>query len=220
MKSINSNAVLLVDDHPVALRGISQVIEGLESIKTIHKATSGKEAVSLIKNNKGQNENSPFYQLIISDINLPDYEILSLLEIYRKLSPKTPILIFSMASAKLHFESLINAKISGFVSKSSEPNEIEFAIKKILNGGSYFTSELVDKIIDINAQRKNWVKDLSEKENKILSLLLKGHTTTEIAKLLHLHKSSISIYKRKIFEKIKVKNSLEFFHWATKEELI
>lgn len=218
MKDPNQDSVLIVDDHPMIQMGVSSLLKRTGIFKQIDIASTGKEAVSFIKSKEGKDRS--FYKLIIADINLPDYVILNLVAIFQEKSPGTPILILSMASAKLYLESLVGAGVKGFINKSSPEEEILFAIKKILAGKTYFEGDLVREMVSSNRVSYSWTKELSTRENEILSLLLKGISSKEISEIVNLHKSSVATYKARIYQKLGVSNSMDFYKWATKEKLI
>lgn len=198
--------------------GVSSLLKRNGIFKEIDVASTGKEAVSFIKSKEKKDQSS--YKLIIADINLPDYVILNLVAIFQEKAPETPILILSMASAKLYLESLVGAGIKGFINKSSPEEEILFAVKKILAGKTYFEGDLVREMVSSNRISHSWTKELSTRENEILSLLLRGISSKEISEIVNLHKSSIATYKARIYQKLGVSNSMEFYKWATREKLI
>tara|TARA_R110002072_G_scaffold192136_1_gene348959 strand:- start:119 stop:784 length:666 start_codon:yes stop_codon:yes gene_type:complete len=218
MKDNYQNEVLIVDDHPMIQMGVSSVLRRSGIFDNINVASSGKEAVEHIKN-RINSELSPL-RLIIADIQLPDYEIMNLIHIFITKSPKTPILILSMAPAKLYLENLVNAGVKGFLNKGTPEEELIFAIKKILAGHTFFGGDLVKEMVTSNVVSYNWARQLSPRENEILGLLLKGISSKEICQIVNLHKSSVATYKARIYQKLGVSNSMEFFQWASREKLI
>ncbi len=212
------SSVLIIDDHPMIQMGVSSILKRNGIFKTIDLANTGKEAVSFVKA-KEKKEQS-FYKLIIADINLPDYEIINLVTIIRDKSPNSLILILSMAPAKLYLENLISAGVKGFLNKGTPEDEFLYAVKKVLSGQTYFGGDLVQEMVKSNVVSHSWTRVLSARENEILALLLRGISSKEIAEIANLHKSSIATYKARIYQKIGVSNSMEFFQWATKEKLI
>lgn len=212
--------VLLIDDHPVVQLGIKSFIERNNLFKHTDLASTGKEAVGLIKANKS---NPEYYQLAIVDINLPDYEALALVRFIMDHCPKTPILMFSMEPPKLYLKRLLNLGVKGYISKTSPDDELLFAIKSILAGKTYFASDIMMEIMTAEDEDDPFTEvtsDLSSRESEILSLLIRGKSSKEICELLNLHKSSVATYRTRVFEKIGVKSNFELYQWALKEGLI
>lgn len=218
MISEKNNTVLIVDDHPLIQMGVSSLFKRNNLFKTIDLASTGSEAVGFLK--ALQSSEKPPYNLIVADINLPDYEISNLLKIFKDRAPDTKILILSMESPKLYLQNLINEGIDGFISKNASDDDFIYAVNKILSGKTHFTGESVQEMVNSQVVSSSWNKNLSRREHEILALMLKGIPPKEICQIANLHKSSVTTYKTRIYSKLGVKNSLEFFQWATKEKIL
>lgn len=219
-----TKSLLIIDDHPVVHMGLSNTLFPERLFDEIDSAYNGKEAILKLKAAKQKTIKDPEchgYDLIIADIGLPDYEINSLIKNCVTLLPETPILIFSLSPPHLHFQNLLEIGIKGFISKNVTQEEVLFAIKNILRGKTFFGSELIQDFIKIETgTNEDPFPKLSNRENEILSLTLKGKSIKEICSLVSLHKSSVATYKARIYEKIGVANSMELYQWATKKNLI
>jgi len=211
--------ILIVDDYPVVQMGIRAFIDRYKLFSRTDIAGSGKEAVELIKKHKGED----YYQMAIVDINLPDYEALSLVKFIKDHSPNTPILMFSMEPPRLYMKRLINLGVKGFLNKTSPDDELLFAIKSIKAGRCYFASEIMTEIVcnaDSDDEFQCISKDLSGRESEILSLMIRGKSHSEICELLKLHKSSVATYRTRIFKKIGIRTNFELYQWASIQGLI
>lgn len=212
--------LLLVDDHPVVQMGMKSFIERNKLFENVSIAGTGADTISLIK--KCIKEEKSF-DLAIMDINLPDYEIISLVKKVRELMPSTPILMFSMEPPKLYIKRLIDLGISGFVDKTTPDEELLFAIRNTLSGRGYFSSEILLETLsgDVKGNsHSHSIHNLSDRESEILSLMVKGKNSQEICEILDLHKSSVATYRVRIFTKIGVQSNFELYKWALKEGLI
>lgn len=212
-------SMLLVDDHPVVQMGMKSFIERNELFDRVIIAGTGAETISAIEKQKEVEET---FSLAIMDINLPDYEIISLVKRVRKMIPDTPILMFSMEPPRLYIKRLIDLGISGYVDKTTPDEELLFAIRNILKGRGYFSSEvLMETLEDDKGVLKDLsIQNLSDRESEILSLMVKGKNSNEISEILDLHKSSIATYRARVFSKIGVENNFELYKWALREGLI
>ncbi len=211
--------LLIVDDHPVVQMGMSAFVDRNRLFDHVDLAGTGKEAVQLIKKHR---EEPDFYKLAIVDINLPDYEALSLVKFIMDHAPRTPIMMLSMEPPKLYLKRLVAMGVKGYVNKTAPDDELLFAIKSIKAGKSYFSGEIMEEVIN-PPKEDNYTsisKELSERESEILSLMTRGKSPKEICDLLNLHKSSVATYRSRIFEKIGVKTNFELYQWALKEGLI
>lgn len=211
--------ILIVDDHPVVQMGMKAFVERNRLFESADIAGTGKEAVKFIKDHKSEPN---YYQFAIVDINLPDYEALALVKFIMDNSPNTPIMMFSMEPPRLYVKRLINMGVKGFLNKTSPDSELLFAIKSILAGKTYFSSDIMAELVSAKDEDEMGTisNDLSERESEILSLMIRGKSPKEICDLLNLHKSSVATYRTRIFEKIGVTSNFELYQWALKEGLI
>jgi len=212
--------ILIIDDHPVVQIGMKSFIERNRLFDEIDIAGTGKEAVKFIKEHRGKKD---YYQMAIVDINLPDYEALALVKFIMDNCPNIPIMMFSMEPPKLYVKRLLNQGVKGYISKTASDDELLFAIKSIIAGRTYFSSDIMTEIVSADDEEDSFsdaTSDLSSRESEILSLLIRGKSSKEICELLNLHKSSVATYRTRVFEKIGVKSNFELYQWALKEGLI
>lgn len=209
--------LLIVDDHPVVQMGVKSFCERNKLFDSYQIAATGKEAVSTCQEMADAQD---FPDLILMDINLPDFEIISLVRIIRNLIPKSPILMFSMEPAKLYIKRLVDIGINGFIEKTSPDEELHFAILNLLSGKNYFSSEILMESIASGSDNRQTINCLSQRESEVLSLMIQGKTSREIAEILKLHSSSVASYRARIFQKLELETSLDLYKWALNEGLI
>lgn len=118
--------VLVVDDSVTARNHISKVLTNL-GIENITKATNGKEAVAIL------NEN--FFDLIVTDYNMPEMDGKELTKYVREQSQQKtiPILMVTSEATHSHLAGVKQAGVSAMCDKPFEPNEVKSLIKKILS---------------------------------------------------------------------------------------
>lgn len=126
------------------------------------------------------------------------------------LQPNIKILIFSEYDENYACQYII-AGANGYLNKRSEEETIIGTINCILTKGSYFSPDIINKIISASFNKKsiNPLNNLSKREFQIFELLLLGDGNTEIGNKLKIKMPTISIYKKRVFEKLNVKNQME-----------
>jgi two-component system invasion response regulator UvrY len=194
---------LLVDDHIVVRSGIKGLLLEIYKPAEIDEAGNGDETVEKLKNNS--------YDLIMMDVQMPGTDTLGLMQFIHTKYPDTNVLIFSMSSEKIYAKRFMKAGAKGFISKDVELSEIKKAINLILNGRSYISESLASILAEESFSPKtdNPFNKLSGREFEIVSLLLLGHTVSDISKLLNLQMSTVGTHKARLFEKLGVTNILE-----------
>ena len=198
-----ANRILIVDDHLVVTTGVSLILEGNFKDLTIFTAKNFPETISFVKENK--------IDLIILDINIPGGKNREMIQDIRAFLPDVKILIFSAYSDDDYACQYIIAGANGYLNKLSSEETIVLAIDSILKKGSYFTPEIINKIVSANINKTaiNPLDNLSKRELEISELLLSGDGNIEIANKLNIQMSTVSTYKSRIFEKLNVKNLVE-----------
>lgn len=195
--------ILIVDDHDIVHSGLKVSILKANIAANITKAKNGEEAISFVRSFK--------FDLIILDVNLPDTDTQSLMKLFINNNSKQKVLIFSMSSEEIYARRFLKLGAKGFVSKTSNMDEVIKAIQVILDGKKYITQKvaelLSDDLIEGNTERN--IDDLSDREIEIMHLLVKGLGGKEISNQLHLHPSTTATYKTRLFQKLAVNNVIE-----------
>lgn len=194
---------LLVDDHTVVRSGIRGLLLEIFSPCEINEAGDGNEAVEKMKQVK--------YDFIMMDIQMPQTDSLGLMEFINIKYPETKVLIFSMSPEKIYAKRFLKAGAKGFLSKEAPLDEVKKAINLVLNNRTYISESLAGSLVEdsYSTNPSNPFEKLSAREFEIASLLLSGHTISDISKSLNLQVSTIGTHKARIFEKLSVSNLLE-----------
>jgi len=198
-----ANRILLVDDHLVVRTGVSLILEENFKDVKIFTAKNFPETISFVKENN--------VNLIILDINIPGGKNREMINDIRAFQPDVKIMIFSAYDDDDYACQYIIAGANGYLNKLCDEETMVFAIDSILKKGSYFTPEIINKIVSasINKTAINPLDNLSKREFQISELLLSGDGNIEIANKLNIQMSTVSTYKSRIFEKLNVKNLVE-----------
>ena len=194
---------LLIDDHVVVRSGIKILLSEIFKPCEVFEASDGVSAVEKLKQRP--------YDLVIMDIQMPSTDAFGLLEYMRISHPDAKVLIFSMSAENIYAKRFLKAGAKGFVSKQSSLDEIKKAITLVLSNKRYVSDTMIDILAEGSAAgiAKNPFQRLSARELEITSLLLSGHTLSDIAKSLHIQVSTAGTHKSRLFDKLGVTNVLE-----------
>ncbi|MBT3386010.1 MAG: response regulator transcription factor [Prolixibacteraceae bacterium] len=206
--------ILIVDDHPIIRNGIKQIILDISQSNLVDEAEETQEAVQkAVQNN---------YDLIIMDISMPGGGGLEALGQIKKIKPQARVLILSIYNNEQYISRAMKAGASGYLTKTSATDELHLAIKKIISGGKYFSSEVAQKLAHIFDSDHNKQKhsNLSEREFQIFCMLALGKSINEIGEELFLSPKTISTHYYRILNKMGMKKNSEIIHYAVKHSLI
>lgn len=206
--------VLVADDHPVVHEGLKKMFEKVHGIRVTGEASTGEEVLNEIEQNN--------YDLVLLDISMPDKSGLEILKELKRKRPDLQVLILSIHGEEQYAIRALKAGAAGYLTKKSVPDELIKAVQKISQGGKYITASLAEKMASYLEKdaRKLPHETLSDREFQIMCLIAKGKTRKEIAEELSLSVDTISTYRARILEKMKLKRTIELIHYAMKNQLV
>ncbi|HOV92057.1 MAG TPA: response regulator transcription factor [Candidatus Kapabacteria bacterium] len=206
--------VIIVDDHAVVRKGISQILETTEDIIVTDEASSGDELLEKVKNYK--------YDVILLDISMPGKDGLITLRELKQIKPDLPVIIFTVYPEEQYAIRVLKAGAAGYINKQTEPQEIITAIRRVVEGKKYISPSLADILAtNVTSDIKAPLHEiLSDREFQVMCYIASGKTITTIAKELGLSVNTISTYRIRILEKLKMKTNAELTHYAIKNGLV
>jgi two-component system competent response regulator ComA len=199
--------ILLVDDHPSVGEGTKHIIEE-ESDMMVTVVSTGMQALELLKNQT--------FGVLLIDLNMPEINGLELTRRIHDLHLDTPILIYTGYDISPHFNILVEAGISGFISKSASREQIIMAIRCVLRGETItpltLFKQLRRKEIQVGSEGNQQFFDrvsINETEQAILQEVAAGKSNKEVAKILLMSQRTVEYHLTRIFGKLNVSSRLE-----------
>jgi DNA-binding NarL/FixJ family response regulator len=215
MKTSNSKIkIFVVDDHAVVRQGIKHIIVQNSDMEVVGEASRGGEVLEKIKNMD--------VDVILMDIEMPEksgWEVMSQLKHYY---PHMGVIILSIFPEDHYGVRLIKAGASGYLTKSSAPEQLVQAIRTVSGGGKFISPSLGEKLIQELDKKDDQPLHaiLSEREFQVFCMIASGRKTKEIAEELSLSITTISTHRSNILEKMGMKNNAELIHYALKNGLV
>ena len=206
--------VLLADDHAVVRRGLRQILAEEYPGAQFAEAATGVEALGLCD---GQ-----AWDLIVLDVWMPGLGGLDVVKQIRRSGRKTPVLIVSLYPESEYGVRALRSGASGYLAKSSAPEELVKAARQVLKGGRYVSEALSQQLamaLDGDGAAAPH-ESLSNREYEILRHFGSGKRLTEIAHELSLSPKTVGTYRARILEKMKMKTSAQLVQYAIKHGLV
>ena len=206
--------VLVIDDFPLFRRGVKDlVIEGFHGAK-IGEAGNAHEMLELLRLKP--------WDVAVMDISMPGMNGLEALKQVKQEFPDLPVLILSMYPEEQYAIRMIKAGADGYLTKSSAPEELVKAIKKVHEGGKYVSAELGEALAVTTrlGSEKRPHELLSDREYEVLCLIGSGKTVGEIAVAANLSVTTISTYRARILDKMRMKTNAELARYAIQQGLV
>ncbi|MFN1217604.1 response regulator [Chryseobacterium kwangjuense] len=200
--------ILIADDHYVVRMGASLLLhstyEDLE-IDFTENYENVKEKITEIR-----------YDLLMLDIDMPGSIYLHMIKELKSIDPELKIMMFSACDEKTALR-YIHEGADGYLNKQLSENVVE-AVTMIFRQGFYYSQELAHLLIH-NRKEIKPLENLSKRELEIFELLAQGNGNLEISNELDLKMSTISTFKKRIYEKLKIQNLAELIKLYEKYSL-
>jgi len=206
--------IIVVDDHEIVREGMVKILSHQADIKVTASVSSVNDLFEKLKEVEAD--------LIILDISLPGKSGLDTIKDIKLMYNDIKILMFSIFPDEKFAIRAIKMGADGYINKNSSTAEILLAVRKIIKGGKYLKSELVDELL-INPEKAgspNPAELLSDREFEVLRLIAEGLKAGQIAEKLNLSVNTIASYKARIQEKLNLKTTAELTRYAIENNLV
>jgi DNA-binding NarL/FixJ family response regulator len=209
--------IVIVDDHSLFREGIRLIVEHEELGEVVCEAANGQEFLDKLENLRPD--------IVLMDIEMPIMNGIEATKRAVALFPNLKVLVLTMADERDIYLDMVNAGAKGFIWKNSGKQELEKAIKAVLSGESYFSSDLLLQIIQNYSKapqvtHENETPPLTEKEMEVLQLLCQGLTPGEIAEKIFKSIKTVEAHRSKLLQKTNTKNTINLILFAIKNKLV
>ena len=205
--------ILIADDHAIVRGGLKEIL--LRELKDVISGEAGDAQQALAQIERGT------WDLVILDITMPGRSGLDLLADLKQRRPELPVLVLSMHPEDQYGKRVLKAGASGYMNKEAAPEDLVKAIRKILSGGVYVSTALAEKLAsDLSRHAGPPHELLSPREFEVLRMIASGKGITQIAEELHLGVTTVSTYRARILEKMRMASTSELMRYAIDNRLI
>lgn len=212
--SMDKRRIVLVDDHEIVRTGLKQLLALEPDLEVSGEAATSADVLALLRQIS--------CDLLLLDVALPDRNGVDTLKLVRGAYPDLPVLVISTYPEEQYAINLLRAGANGYIRKDAPGPDIIHAIRVVLQKGRYMSqtvSEMLVNRLDSGAERPLH-QDLSEREFQVLCAIASGKTVSAIAEQLFISVKTVSTYRSRILEKLKMHNNAELTHYAIKNGLI
>jgi len=205
--------IVIVDDHPMLIRGISDLINGEPDLEVVGEASTFQEAMAQVNKLKPG--------LVIVDVSLDGNNGIELMKNLSGRDGSPPILAYSMHDESIYAERALRAGAKGYVMKQADPDVLLSAIHQILKGKIFLSEQMSERLLGklvgagTTTTTTAWPIDkLSDRELEVLQLLGQGMGTSQIADKLCLSVKTIETYREHLKQKLNLANGQELLRYA------
>lgn len=206
--------VIIADDHAVVRAGLRQIVSEATGMTVVGEAADGDRVLDATSRNE--------CDVVVLDLAMPGKDGLETLKALHASHPHLPVLILSVYPEEQYAVRLLRAGAAGYLTKESAPDELVAAIRKVAGGGHYVSASLGEQLavmVGVGSERPLH-EALSDREFKVMVSLASGKTVSEVADELCLSVKTVSTYRVRALEKMRMRTNAEFSYYALKQGLL
>ncbi len=204
--------ILIADDHPVVRIGLKGVLAEIPNTEVTGEASTGHEVLEKVQTQD--------FDIILLDISMPGNG-LDVLKELKRLKPDQKVLVLSIYPEEQYAVRALKAGAAGYLTKDSAPDELMTAIKRITSGRRYVSPALAERLAsEMERESERPAHDvLSDREFQVMRLISQGKTVKKAAEELGLSAKTVSTYRTRIIDNLKMKNTNEMIRYAIEKGL-
>jgi len=205
--------IILADDHNLFIQGLKSMLNQIDGLEVVAEAKDGEELLRKLRLYHAD--------LVISDVHMPEMNGLEAVVHIKAQFPSTKILMLTMQEELSYVKRLFDLGVNGYLLKNASREELESAIKKIAQGGSYFSSDLMASLMGGSKTNKTEENvQLTRREKEILSLICQELSNPAIAEKLFISQETVNSHRKNLLRKLNVKNTAGMVKYAMGKGLI
>lgn len=218
---MNVIRILLVDDHKIIRDGLRSYLANDPRYKIIGEAENGRQALEFLEHND-------LPEVVLMDISMDEMDGIECTQEIRKKHPKIKIIGLSMLKESVYVKKFIKAGASGYLVKNSDEEEVKLAIETVRKDNTYYSKEIMQKMLDDLSVHKSSKDEsskfmekiiLTNREKEILNLIVHEYSNGEIADKLFISLRTVEAHKRNLLEKTGAKNIAGLVKFALQHEI-
>jgi two-component system, NarL family, invasion response regulator UvrY len=205
--------IAIVDDHAIVRTGLRQFFGDQVDFVVAGEASNGREALDIVR--KGE------VDVVLLDISMPGQGGVDTLAAIRARAPDLPVLILSGFAEEHYATTLLRQGASGYLNKDCDPEEIVRAIRTVSRGRKYITAGVAERLADtLGGGDQSPHETLSERELQVFLRLARGEAIGQMAESMSLSVKTVSTYRTRVMEKMRLESNSDLTYYALKNGLI
>ena len=206
--------VILCDDHAMIRRGIRDTLAEAVDIQVVAETGSYSEVREALRKHP--------CDVLVLDLNLPGRGGMEVLSSLREGESSVKVLIVSMFPEDQYAIRCLRAGAQGYLNKAGDPANLVTAVRTLAQGRKFVTPEVAQMLVESLSGDNNEAlhASLSERELQTLLKIASGKRLSEIAEELMLSPKTVSVYRSRVLEKLKLSNNAELTVYAIRNELV
>lgn len=207
------NNIVIVDDHPIVIEGLSALLQANKDLQVAATFTAGQAFLSFLPN-------AGFIDIVLLDITLPDINGVEVCKQIKKISPETKVLIISNHSERSIILQMLQQGASGYLLKNASSEELVRCVHDVLDGKVAFSAEVMTIMTRPLQNEPKATPHLTKREKQVLSMIATGSTSASIAEELCVSQFTVETHRRNLMQKFEAGNTAALIRMAAEQQLL
>lgn len=214
----NKKKIVIAEDHTILRDGLRALISSQNNLEVIGEAGDGREAVRIVDNLEPD--------LLLIDLSMPKMNGIEAIKEIKNQHPDIKVIILTVHKSDEYIFASLKAGANGYMLKDASQNELLQAIQYVLNGKSFISPSISDRVIDayLNAAPKDTtfsvLDNLTSREREILKLIAEGYTNKQIADHLCISLKTVEKHRANLMNKLDLRNTAALTTFAIENGLV
>jgi two-component system response regulator NreC len=207
--------IIIADDHQLVLDGFKSIINEMEEVQVIAAVNSGDEVIKILEKQT--------IHLVITDIEMPIMNGITLLKIIKKDYPTTKVMMVSMYHEAQLIKELIQLQVDGYILKSDDSEEWKQAVKNILRVKKHYSSSITQILTENHISEKQSIDEfslLTDREIEVLKLISQGLSNKQIGEQLFISHKTVDNHRTNLMEKLDIHHVAGLVRFAISNKLL
>ncbi len=206
--------IALVDDHTIVRNGLSRFLADQPDFLVVAEAGNGRQAQEVLR--------LVAADVLILDIAMPEHNGVDALAAITARHPHLPVLILSGFPEEHYATAMLRQGASGYLNKACDPDEIIRAVRTVSRGRRYISARVAEQLADGLSDDRcvSLHEGLSDREFQVFLRLAQGETVGHMADGMSLSIKTVSTYRTRVMEKMRLASNSELTYYAMKKGLI
>ncbi len=205
--------IFIADDHAMFRDGVRRILSMQSGMHFSGEAENGGELLRRARQER--------WDVLLLDLGLQDIHGLEVIKQIRPIQPDLNILVLTMYPEEQYAARVFRAGGNGYINKGSRGKELVDAIQQVYANGFYGSADAQKLFAEMdNSPDSPMHEQLSDREYEVFMLTAEGKSTSEIASELKLVASTVSTYRKRIIEKLGLRNARDIVKYAIENDLL